>query len=942
VSITSYAQNFEDVMLWRALGHIEHGFYIDIGAQDPIIDSVSLAFHEHGWRGIHVEPTPHYAELLRQQRPGDKVIQAAVGKGPAKLPFFEIPDTGISTADPVIAEQHRERGFDVHEITVPCIALSAVFKTCAGSEIHWLKIDVEGFEKQVLSSWGKSAARPWIVVVESTLPLTQIETHESWEALLLGYGYTPVYFDGLNRYYVSDTHPELKSAFLTPPNVFDGFALNGTASATFRHLIKERCEKQISETLAQIEQQKQTANTEIERLHLHISGLDKSHAEREQTLSEQTEQLRREHTEREQQLHQQLQAEQQQLRQLETNWTEREQTLAQQLQAGQQELRRLEQDRAQREKEHAEQTSQTRQELETLLRTQAQREQEVAEQLLANQRQAEQEKVEQARSHSEQERALQRQHTEREQTLAQQLQAGQQELHRLEQDRAQREKEHAEQTSQTRQELETLLRTQAQREQEVAAQLLTIQRQAEKEKSEQARSHSEQQRALHREHTEREQQLHQQRQAAQQQLRNLETNWAERERHLTEQSSQAQQEINALLNKQVQREQAVATQLLNFQQQTEREKTAQAQQHTAQTEQLRREHAEREQQLSDQIATLQHQLHTLTLNTQQLGFDLSNKQDEFNRLLQATATLETQLNTQLHAEQYTSQQLRQTLAELEQSLQQIVTSRTWRLTAPLRWLAAHTNSKPGSANPSPVPQVLSAESTNIPTDIPDQSIPLQLPQEPIMPLFQTTTDPNLPASNLLQLLALHDQAFIHAAYQKLLGRHSDPEGLAYYLGRLRSGVSKIHILAQLRLSPESKVHTVTIPGLDDAVSLHRFLRLPVLGAILRILGWHDVGDQTQQKLNAAENKLHLFMGENNLRLNQIEQTITALNGLIVRQAQMQHTELKTKSVTQSSQANPTVIQEESIGFARLVPHEKDIYWQLQTAIAKNSTSKKAS
>jgi FkbM family methyltransferase len=165
MSITSYAQNFEDVILWRALGHIQNGRYIDIGAQDQIIDSVSLAFHEHGWRGIHVEPTPHYAELLRQQRPGDTVIQAAVGKGRAKLRFFEIPDTGISTADAIIAAQHREHGFDVHEITVPCIALSAVFKMCAGSDIHWLKIDVEGFEKQVLSSWGKAAARSWIVVL---------------------------------------------------------------------------------------------------------------------------------------------------------------------------------------------------------------------------------------------------------------------------------------------------------------------------------------------------------------------------------------------------------------------------------------------------------------------------------------------------------------------------------------------------------------------------------------------------------------------------------------------------------------------------------------------------------------------------------------------------------------------------------------------------------
>ena len=48
----SYAQNFEDVMLWRALKHVERGFYIDIGAQDPVVDSVSLAFYEQGWRGV--------------------------------------------------------------------------------------------------------------------------------------------------------------------------------------------------------------------------------------------------------------------------------------------------------------------------------------------------------------------------------------------------------------------------------------------------------------------------------------------------------------------------------------------------------------------------------------------------------------------------------------------------------------------------------------------------------------------------------------------------------------------------------------------------------------------------------------------------------------------------------------------------------------------------
>ena len=63
--LTSYAQNFEDVILWRALKDVDRGFYVDIGAQDPITDSVSLCFYEAGWRGVHVEPSPHFAARIR-------------------------------------------------------------------------------------------------------------------------------------------------------------------------------------------------------------------------------------------------------------------------------------------------------------------------------------------------------------------------------------------------------------------------------------------------------------------------------------------------------------------------------------------------------------------------------------------------------------------------------------------------------------------------------------------------------------------------------------------------------------------------------------------------------------------------------------------------------------------------------------------------------------
>ena len=106
----SYAQNFEDVILWRALQHVERGFYIDIGAWDPVIDSVSLGFYDKGWRGVHVEPVAQYAQKLRAARPDEQVIEAAIGRSQETIRLFEIADTGLSTASEAIAQSHMARG----------------------------------------------------------------------------------------------------------------------------------------------------------------------------------------------------------------------------------------------------------------------------------------------------------------------------------------------------------------------------------------------------------------------------------------------------------------------------------------------------------------------------------------------------------------------------------------------------------------------------------------------------------------------------------------------------------------------------------------------------------------------------------------------------------------------------------------------------------------
>jgi FkbM family methyltransferase len=222
-TIISYAQTREDVLLWRALHNVHRGFYIDIGAHDPTALSVTRAFYDRGWRGINVEPNPLYAEKLRKERPRDVTLEVALGHSPGMATFYEFGDTGLSTMVKEIADEHMTGGFKATELRVPVTTLAAVTDDLGDQEVHFLKIDVEGYERQVLCGANFGKVRPWIVLIEAVRPMTSIPSYGAWEPLLLEAGYKFVYFDGLNRFYVAKEQSDLKRYFLAPVSICDPF-----------------------------------------------------------------------------------------------------------------------------------------------------------------------------------------------------------------------------------------------------------------------------------------------------------------------------------------------------------------------------------------------------------------------------------------------------------------------------------------------------------------------------------------------------------------------------------------------------------------------------------------------------------------------------------------------------------------------------------------------
>lgn len=204
----SYAQNREDVVLYRALKGVTQGRYVEVGANDPKHESVTYAFYKRGWSGITVEPVHAFAEAHRRHRERDHLVEAAItASDTGTIVLHQIAETGLSSLRGDVGRTHQDAGWDVTEVQVPARRLDDVL-TDAGwtpdQDIHFLLIDVEGAERQVLETIDLRRWRPWALVIEATEPLSTTPSHQAWEDIVLAAGYRFCLFDGLSRFYVSN------------------------------------------------------------------------------------------------------------------------------------------------------------------------------------------------------------------------------------------------------------------------------------------------------------------------------------------------------------------------------------------------------------------------------------------------------------------------------------------------------------------------------------------------------------------------------------------------------------------------------------------------------------------------------------------------------------------------------------------------------------------
>jgi len=212
--LLSHAQNREDIILSGFFKGRDTGFYVDVGANDPSQDSVTKFFYERGWRGINIEPIPRLYKRLSLARPRDINLNIGISDVGGSMIFREYPKLhGLSTFSKNIQDDYDElakkdgKYREFKEYGVAIKTLAQVFEENVLGPIHFMKVDVEGYEYEVLAGNDWKKYRPQVICIESN------HMSKDWTTILLGGSYEKIFFDGLNEYYVAKEAKSAKDSF---------------------------------------------------------------------------------------------------------------------------------------------------------------------------------------------------------------------------------------------------------------------------------------------------------------------------------------------------------------------------------------------------------------------------------------------------------------------------------------------------------------------------------------------------------------------------------------------------------------------------------------------------------------------------------------------------------------------------------------------------------
>jgi len=167
--INSYSQYGEDLVIDGITGNKPMGFFVDVGANDPVNLNNTKRFYDRGWHGINIEPNPVLFKKLDEQRMRDINLNIGVGSCAKESPFYMVSADTLSSFNKADAERNcrifNERIIETKNIHMqPLVAILDDYNM--GHDIVFMSVDVEGYELEVLSTNDWHRYRPYLIVIE--------------------------------------------------------------------------------------------------------------------------------------------------------------------------------------------------------------------------------------------------------------------------------------------------------------------------------------------------------------------------------------------------------------------------------------------------------------------------------------------------------------------------------------------------------------------------------------------------------------------------------------------------------------------------------------------------------------------------------------------------------------------------------------------------------
>ena len=164
-----YSQYHEDLIIDSLMQCKDNGFYIDIGANDPIELSNTARFYQRGWSGINIEPNPELYRRLAESRKRDINLNIGIGEKETELTFYNVSAHTLSSFNKQAAIRAAKEFHEhlVGEQKIKIQPLRHIFAAYTGGrEVDFMSVDAEGYDYIVLKSNDWQKFRPKIVMVE--------------------------------------------------------------------------------------------------------------------------------------------------------------------------------------------------------------------------------------------------------------------------------------------------------------------------------------------------------------------------------------------------------------------------------------------------------------------------------------------------------------------------------------------------------------------------------------------------------------------------------------------------------------------------------------------------------------------------------------------------------------------------------------------------------